>query len=226
MVMQAVIEMRDVYKIYQTGEMTVHALDGVSFSVAAGEFVAIVGRSGSGKSTLMNIVGCLDLPSAGEYRLNGEDITAISEKRLSCIRNRHIGFVFQNFHLLPSLTALENVELPLLYAGVKRGERRGIAKRMLESVGLADRMHHYPTQMSGGQQQRVAIARAIAGAPPLILADEPTGNLDEACGAEIMAILQRLHQNGTTIVLITHDPSVAAKADRQLEMRAGRVIAL
>ncbi len=224
--MQTVIEMRDVYKIYGTGETAVHALDGVSFSVSAGEFVAIVGRSGSGKSTLMNIVGCLDLPSAGEYRLNGENITAIPEKRLSRIRNRHIGFVFQNFHLLPSLTALENVELPLLYAGMKRVERRAVARRMLESVGLADRMHHYPTQMSGGQQQRVAIARAIAGAPPLILADEPTGNLDEACGREIMAILQQLHQNGTTIVLITHDPSVAAKADKQFEMRAGRVAAL
>lgn len=224
--MQTVIEMQDVYKIYQSGEAQVYALNGVSFSLTAGEFAAIVGRSGSGKSTLMNVIGCLDFVTAGAYRLNGENIATMSEGRISRIRNRQIGFIFQNFHLLPTLTALENVELPLIYAGVKRSERRSIARRMLEQVGLCDRMHHYPAQMSGGQQQRVAIARAIAGAPPLILADEPTGNLDEASGADVMTILQRLHQNGTTILLITHDATVAAKAQRRLQMRAGRLYSL
>lgn len=224
--MRTVIEMHDVYKIYPTGDTEVYALNGASLSVNEGEFVAIVGRSGSGKSTLMNILGCLDLPTSGSYKLGGEEISTIPEKRLCFIRNRQIGFIFQSFHLLPSLTALENVELPLTYAGVKRGERREIAARMLEKVGLSDRVHHYPAQMSGGQQQRVAIARAVAGAPPLILADEPTGNLDEGSGAEVMALLQQLNSMGTTILLITHDPAIAAKAGRQVEMRAGRLISL
>ncbi len=224
--MCTVIEMQDVYKIYPTGDTEVYALNGASLSVNEGEFVAIVGRSGSGKSTLMNILGCLDLPTSGSYKLGGEEISTIPEKRLCFIRNRQIGFIFQSFHLLPSLTALENVELPLTYAGVKRGERREIAARMLEKVGLSDRVHHYPAQMSGGQQQRVAIARAVAGAPPLILADEPTGNLDEGSGAEVMALLQQLNSMGTTILLITHDPAIAAKAGRQVEMRAGRLISL
>ncbi len=224
--MDTVIEMQDIYKIYQTGDTEVHALDGASLSVKEGEFVAIVGRSGSGKSTLMNILGCLDLPTAGSYRLGGEEISAIPEKRLCFLRNRQIGFIFQSFHLLPSLTALENVELPLTYAGMRRSERRAVATKMLEKVGLLDRMHHYPTQMSGGQQQRVAIARAVAGEPPLILADEPTGNLDERSGADVMALLQQLNNLGTTILLITHDPAVAAKAGRQVEMQAGRLFPL
>lgn len=224
--MRTVIEMQDIYKVYPTGDTAVYALDGACLTVNEGEFVAIVGRSGSGKSTLMNILGCLDLPTSGSYRLGGEEISSIPEKRLSFIRNRQIGFIFQSFHLLPALTALENVELPLTYAGVKRDERRRIATQMLEKVGLYDRMHHYPAQMSGGQQQRVAIARAVAGAPPLILADEPTGNLDERSGADVMSLLQQLNAAGTTILLITHDPSIAAKAKRQVEMRAGRLISL
>lgn len=224
--METVIELRDVYKIYQTGETEVRALDGATLTVNKGEFVAIVGRSGSGKSTLMNILGCLDLPTSGSYRLGGEEVSDIPEKRLCFLRNRQIGFIFQSFHLLPSLTALENVELPLLFAGVSRAKRRQTAAAMLETVGLFDRMHHYPAQMSGGQQQRVAIARAVAGAPPLILADEPTGNLDEGSGTAVMSILQQLHQNGTTVLLITHDPAVAAKAQRRVEMRAGKLISL
>ncbi len=221
--METVIEMQDVYKIYKTGDAEVRALDGASLTVQKGEFVAIVGRSGSGKSTLMNILGCLDLPTSGVYRLGGESVSDIPEKRLCTLRNRQIGFIFQGFHLLPSLTALENVELPLLYAGVKRATRRQIAERTLAAVGLADRMHHYPAQMSGGQQQRVAIARAIAGEPPLILADEPTGNLDEESGAAIMKLLQQQNTAGTTVILITHDPQVAMKATRRVEMRAGRL---
>lgn len=221
--METVIEMQDVYKIYKTGDAEVRALDGASLTVKKGEFVAIVGRSGSGKSTLMNILGCLDLPTSGVYRLGGESVSDIPEKRLCTLRNKQIGFIFQSFHLLPSLTALENVELPLLYAGVKRAERRRIAERTLAAVGLADRMHHYPAQMSGGQQQRVAIARAIAGEPPLILADEPTGNLDEESGAAIMKLLQQQNTAGTTVILITHDPQVAMKATRRVEMRAGRL---
>ena len=224
--MDAVIEMRDVYKVFKTGDGEVQALCGASLLVEKGEFVAIIGRSGSGKSTLMNILGCLDLPTSGRYRLGGEEVSDIPERRLCVLRNRHIGFIFQSFHLLPSMTALENVELPLTYTDLKRSERRETAKRVLQSVGLADRMHHYPMQMSGGQQQRVAIARAVAGAPPLILADEPTGNLDESSGASVMALLQQLHQSGTTVVLITHDPSVAALAQRRVEMRAGRLINL
>ena len=224
--METVIELRDVYKIYQTGETEVRALDGATLTVNKGEFVAIVGRSGSGKSTLMNILGCLDLPTSGSYRLGGEEVSDIPEKRLCFLRNQQIGFIFQSFHLLPSLTALENVELPLLFAGVPRAKRRQTAAAMLETVGLFDRMHHYPAQMSGGQQQRVAIARAVAGAPPLILADEPTGNLDESSGTAVMSILQQLHQSGTTVLLITHDPAVAAKAQRRVEMRAGKLISL
>ncbi len=221
--METVIEMRGVCKEFHAGETCVRALDGVSLRVEKGEFLAIVGRSGSGKSTLMNILGCLDLPTAGEYFLGGEAVFGLSGRRLSALRNRQIGFVFQSFHLLPTLTALENVELPLLYAGIPRAERRRRAGEMLELVGLSDRMHHHPSEMSGGQQQRVAIARAVATRPPLLLADEPTGNLDETSGKGIMALLHRLHREGNTVVLITHDPGVAAQAARRLEMRAGRL---
>lgn len=222
--METVIKMQGITKIYDTGETEVRALNGVDLTVEKGEFVAIIGRSGSGKSTLMNILGCLDLPTSGRYWLHGEEVGRLSEGRLSQLRNRHIGFVFQSFHLLPSLTALENVELPLLYAGMSRSKRRELAEKTLQMVGLADRAHHHPAQMSGGQQQRVAIARAVAGSPPLILADEPTGNLDEGSGRDVMALLHRLHENGTTVLLITHDPLVAEQAGRQLEMRDGTLI--
>lgn len=221
--METVIEMKNIEKQYDSGENTVKALNGVNLTVKKGEFVAIVGRSGSGKSTLMHILGCLDLPTKGEYALNGEKVKTLSEGRLSHLRNRSIGFVFQSFHLLPNLTAAENVELPLLYGGMSRQQRKETALQLLEQVGLSDRAHHYPTQMSGGQQQRVAIARAVAGSPPLLLADEPTGNLDEQSGKDVMALLHRLHQSGTTILLITHDPLVAKQAGRQLEMREGRL---
>ncbi len=220
----AVIEMQGIRKVYTAGDNRVEALKGVTLTVEEGEFTAIIGRSGSGKSTLMNILGCLDLPTAGRYFLNGEDIAAAGSARLSAIRNKHIGFVFQSFHLLPTLTALENVELPLIYAGLGRTARRERAEEMLTRVGLMDRMHHYPQELSGGQQQRVAVARAVAGAPPLILADEPTGNLDERSSAAIMALLRDLHKGGTTVLLITHDPTVAAAAERRLEMREGQLI--
>ncbi len=224
--MKPVIEMKGICKEFQTGDSRVQALNGVTVTVNKGEFVAIIGRSGSGKSTLMNILGCLDLPTAGDYFLSGEEVFKMSAQRLSTLRNRQIGFVFQSFHLLPTLTALENVELPLSYAGLRHSERRARAKEVLERVGLSDRMGHYPSQMSGGQQQRVAIARAIAVRPPLLLADEPTGNLDEESGAAVMSLLHRLHREGTTVVLITHDPSVAAQAERRLQMREGRLSAL
>ncbi len=219
----AVIEMQGIRKVYTTGDNTVEALKDVTLTVEQGEFTAIIGRSGSGKSTLMNILGCLDLPTDGKYLLNGEDIRAADAKRLSVIRNRHIGFVFQSFHLLPTLTALENVEMPLIYAGMGKSERRERAKEMLCRVGLADRMHHYPKELSGGQQQRVAVARAVAGAPPLLLADEPTGNLDEGSGRDIMKLLRELHQSGTTVLLITHDPQIAKQAQRRVEMQDGRL---
>ncbi len=219
----AVIEMQGIRKVYAGGENAVEALKDVNLTVEKGEFTAIVGRSGSGKSTLMNILGCLDLPTSGTYLLNGEDVGAAGAARLSAIRNRHIGFVFQSFHLLPTLTALENVEMPLVYAGVGKSERRARAKEMLRRVGLDDRMHHYPKELSGGQQQRVAVARAVAGAPPLILADEPTGNLDEGSGRDIMTLLRELHTGGTTILLITHDPQIAKAADRCVEMQDGRL---
>ena len=223
--MDTVIAMQGIEKQYVLDDTVVRALDGVDLTVERGEFLAIIGRSGSGKSTLMNILGCLDRPTAGRYFLNGEAVLSLPERRLSAVRCRQIGFVFQGFHLLPTLTALENVELPLGFAGVPRAGRRKIATDMLCRVGLAERLYHYPRQMSGGQQQRVAIARAAAGNPPLLLADEPTGNLDENSGREIMSLLEGLHGAGTTIVLITHDAAVAAAADRRLEMRAGKLVA-
>lgn len=218
-----VIELSDICKYYGAGETQVRALDGVTLSVEEGEFLAIVGRSGSGKSTLMNVLGCLDVPTEGEYRLNGQSVFSLSPRALSAIRNRYIGFIFQRFFLLPTLTALENVELPLVYAGVGRQKRRALATEMLQRVGLADRLSHYPAQMSGGQQQRVAIARAAVGHPAVLLADEPTGNLDAASGAAVMTLLRELHKGGTTLLLITHDRAVAAAAERRLEMRAGKL---
>lgn len=218
-----VIELCNICKYYGAGETQVRALDGVSLSVEAGEFLAIVGRSGSGKSTLMNVLGCLDVPTAGEYRLEGRSVFSLSQGTLSAIRNRYIGFIFQRFFLLPTLTAQENVELPLVYAGVGKQKRREMARAMLERVGLSDRLSHYPAQMSGGQQQRVAIARAAVGRPAVLLADEPTGNLDAASGEAVMSLLKELHAGGTTLLLITHDRAVAAAAERQVEMRAGKL---
>ncbi|MGI5895446.1 MAG: ABC transporter ATP-binding protein [Oscillospiraceae bacterium] len=221
--MEQLIQMKAVSKWYRRGENVVKALDGVDFSVRKGEFVAIIGASGSGKSTLMNLIGCLDVPTRGSYALDGCDVMSLREKELSEIRNKKIGFVFQGFYLIPGLNATENVELPLLYRGMPRAERRELSAAALERVGLGNRMTHLPGQMSGGQQQRVAIARAIAARPPVLLADEPTGNLDSKSGAEIMAILQELHEEGKTILLITHDQKVAGYAERVFTMRDGHL---
>ena len=218
------LELRGVSKVYQMGDTPVHALREVSLSGEEGEFLAILGQSGAGKSTLMNLLGCLDLPDTGEYLLAGEDVAQLGERRLSGIRNRQIGFVFQGFNLIPTLTAQENVELPLSYRGLGRREREALAAAALAEVGLADRQRHYPAQLSGGQQQRVAIARAIAARPPILLADEPTGNLDSASGAGVMDILSRLHRQGRTVVLITHDQRVAEHASRRVRILDGRIV--
>lgn len=215
--MEECIRITDLYKIYNPGANEVRALDGVSLTVQAGEFLAIVGHSGSGKSTLMNMLGCLDTPTSGRYFLEGRDVYALDDRQLSDIRNRHIGFVFQGFNLIANLDAMENVELPLIYRGIGREERRRIAAESLEKVGLANRAHHRPAEMSGGQQQRVAIARAIAARPPIILADEPTGNLDTRSGDDVMAILRALNAEGHTVILITHDTEIAASAGRTVQ---------
>jgi putative ABC transport system ATP-binding protein len=217
------IELLNIRKTYQMGEAEVRALDGVSATIRDGEFVAVIGPSGSGKSTLMNIIGCLDLADEGEYRLNGQLIDDYTERQLGEIRNREIGFIFQQFNLLPKLTAYENVELPLIYQGLPMGERKKRVVESLEKVGLGNRMNHKPSELSGGQQQRVAIARALSTKPTLILADEPTGNLDSRSGKEIMGILTGLHQEGRGILLITHDNDVANMASRQLRMHDGRI---
>ena len=217
------IDLRNIYKIYNAGENEVRALDGVNLQIAAGEFVAIVGQSGSGKSTLMNILGCLDGPTSGEYYLNGNDVFHLNDGALSDIRNRQIGFIFQGFNLISSLNALENVELPLIYRGIEKTERRRMATDALRQVGLQNRMHHRPAQMSGGQQQRVAIARAIAARPPIIMADEPTGNLDSASGAEVLSAITSLNQAGHTIILITHDNGIAQSAKRTVRIHDGRI---
>jgi putative ABC transport system ATP-binding protein len=218
-----VIELHDVSKTYRAGEFAVHALRNVDLTIGQGECIAISGPSGSGKSTLMNILGCLDVPTSGTYVLAGEDVSGLNEDRLAEIRNRNIGFVFQQFNLLPALPAWRNVELPLAYSHVSRSARRERAMAALQQVGLADRVDHKPSELSGGQQQRVAIARALVTEPALILADEPTGNLDSTSSSEIMAVLRGLHRQGRTVVLITHEAEVARAAERVVEIRDGRV---
>jgi putative ABC transport system ATP-binding protein len=218
------ISFDNVFKIYKMGETAVHALDGITLEIEKGEFIAIVGPSGSGKSTLMNIIGCLDTPTEGTYTFEDKDISKLNDNQLALIRNRHIGFVFQSFNLLSKLTALENVELPLTYGGKKGLARRNRAMETLNSVGLGDRLHHRPTELSGGQQQRVAIARALSTDPPIILADEPTGNLDTRSGREIMEILKELHGNGKTIILITHDINIANQAERNVHIQDGKIV--
>ena len=221
--MSALVEIKDVCKVYNPGENEVRALDHVSLTIDEQEFVAIIGHSGSGKSTLMNMLGCLDVPTSGEYWLHGQDLSALSDDALSDIRNREIGFIFQGFNLIPNLTALENVELPLIYRGVSKSVREELSVEALKKVGLEHRMDHKPSEMSGGQQQRVAIARAIAQAPPVILADEPTGNLDSNSTKEIMDILKGLHKEGRTVILITHDNEIAAQAKRVIKIRDGKI---
>ncbi len=220
----SLIDVRNVYKIYNPGENEVRALDGVSLTIEEGEFVAIIGQSGSGKSTLMNMLGLLDTCTSGEYYMDGIDVSHMSDDELSEIRNKKIGFIFQGFNLISSLTAKGNVELPLVYRGMKRSEREKLSAKALEMVGLEKRMYHRPAQMSGGQQQRVAIARAIAAKPPLILADEPTGNLDSHSGKDVMKIIHHLHSEGRTIILITHDNGIAAEAQRVIRIQDGKII--
>ena len=215
--------MKNITKQYIIGDTTLKALDNVSVDIDKGEFVAIVGQSGSGKSTLMNILGCLDTPEKGEYYLNGNNILKAKARRLSEIRNKEIGFIFQSFNLVSSLSAIENIELPLMYRGLSKEKRKSLANEALKMVDLSGREHHLPTQLSGGQQQRVAIARAIASSPPLILADEPTGNLDVGSGKEIMNILFKLHNRGKTIVMITHDNKIASTIPRVIEIEVGRI---
>ena len=222
--MEHLIELKNVYKIYQMGSETVHALDGVDLAIDQGEFVAIVGSSGSGKSTAMNIIGCLDVPTSGTYHLGGVDVSTMDDDQQAEIRNKMLGFIFQQYNLIPKLSVLENVELPLLYAGVDSGERRERALASLERVGLRDKGKNLPSQLSGGQQQRVAIARALAGDPSLILADEPTGALDSRTGREVLKFLKQLHQEGNTVVLITHDNSIAVKAERIVRLQDGKII--
>ena len=223
--MAKLIELRNVYKIYSEGlESEVRALDGVSLEVERGEFVAVVGQSGSGKSTMMNVLGCLDIPTRGTYRLDGVDVRELSDKELSRIRNKQIGFIFQQYNLIQNLTVLENVELPLIYQGIDPIDRRELAMEALGRVGLADRAQHKPTQMSGGQQQRVAIARAISTHPPIIMADEPTGALDSRTGHEVLGFLQQLNKEGSTVILITHDNGIAATARRIVRIADGKII--
>lgn len=221
--MGTLVEIRDICKVYNPGENEVKALDHVSLTIGEGEFVAIIGHSGSGKSTLMNMLGCLDVPTSGSYFLHGHDVGSMSDDELSDIRNQEIGFVFQGFNLIPSLTAVENVELPLIYRGVGKKERMELSEKALDKVGLSKRKTHKPSEMSGGQQQRVAIARAIAAKPPVILADEPTGNLDSKSTQEIMNVLKDLHRSGRTVILITHDDEIAAQVKRVVRIKDGRI---
>ena len=219
------IDIKNVFKIYNEGEeREVRALNGVSLTIDRGEFVAIVGQSGSGKSTLMNLIGCLDIPTYGEYHLDGTDVTDLSDRQLSHVRNKQIGFIFQGFNLIPALSAYENVELPLIYQGIRASVRRERVRDALERVSLWDRRDHKPTEMSGGQQQRVAIARAIATQPPIIMADEPTGALDSRTGKHVLEILHGLHEEGSTIILITHDNGIASTAQRVVRISDGHII--
>jgi putative ABC transport system ATP-binding protein len=220
-----VIELHDIRKVYRAGSLEVEALRGVSLMIEQGEYVAIMGPSGSGKSTLMHILGCLDVPTSGTYLLGGEDVGGMDEIDLAEVRNRQIGFVFQQFNLLPSLTAVRNVELPLTYAAVPRVRRRELAQEALARVGLAERMHHRPGEMSGGQQQRVAVARALASDPQLLLADEPTGNLDSTASEDVLGLFDELHQQGRTVVVITHEAEVAKRAARTIRVRDGHIVA-
>ena len=220
---EPLIELKDIYKIYQMGDEEVHANDGITLTIYKGEFVAIVGKSGSGKSTLMNIIGALDVPTEGSYYLGGEDVSDMSDDQLAVIRNKMIGFIFQQYNLLPKLNLLENVELPLLYAGVGREERRERAMESLEKVGLKEKWRNMPNQLSGGQQQRVSIARALAGDPSLILADEPTGALDSRTSREVLDFLKKINEEGTTIVMITHDNSIAVEAKRVVRIYDGKI---
>ena len=223
--MAKLITLRDVYKIYGEGlESEVRALDGVSLDIERGEFVAVVGQSGSGKSTMMNVLGCLDIPTRGDYWLDGVNVRELSDKELSRIRNRQIGFIFQQYNLIQSLTVLENVELPLIYQGIGADDRHDMAMEALDRVGLANRIRHKPAEMSGGQQQRVAIARAIATRPPIIMADEPTGALDSHTGREVLQFLQQLNREGTTVILITHDNGIAATARRIVRLQDGKIV--
>ena len=220
---EPLIRVRDLCKIYNPGENEVRALDHVDLSIDRGELVGIIGHSGSGKSTLMNMLGCLDVPTSGSYYLNGKDVSNMTDDELSDVRNVEIGFIFQGFNLIPNLTAEENVELPLIYRGVPKKEREELAVESLKVVGLEHRMDHKPSEMSGGQQQRVAIARAIAARPPVILADEPTGNLDSHSTKEIMEVLKELHRSGRTVILITHDDEIAAQVNRVIRIKDGKV---
>ncbi len=222
--MTPLIEFRDVYKIYPMGDTEVHAIDGISMTVQRGEFLAIVGQSGSGKSTCMNIIGCLDVPSSGQYFLDGKDVSHMTDDEQAEIRNKKLGFIFQQYNLIPKLTVQQNVELPLLYAGLPEKEQAIRAREALERVGLQDKAKNYPNQLSGGQQQRVSIARALAGNPSIILADEPTGALDSKTGKEVLQFLKKLHNEGNTIVLITHDNTIAAQAERVIRIHDGKVV--
>lgn len=220
----SLVEVKNMYKIYNPGENEVRAIDGISLTIEEGEFVAIIGQSGSGKSTLMNMLGLLDIPTSGTYLLDGIDTANMTDDELSEIRNKKIGFIFQGFNLIPSLTAVENVELPLVYRSMKKDERNKLALEALNRVGLSHRLDHLPKQMSGGQQQRVAIARAVAARPPVILADEPTGNLDSHSGVEVMKILHELHEEGRTVILITHDNEIAKEAQRVIRIQDGQIV--
>ena len=222
--MAPLIEFKDIYKIYKMGDNEVHAIDGISLTVEKGEFLAIVGQSGSGKSTCMNIIGCLDVPTSGQYFLDGKDVSHMTDDEQAEIRNKKLGFIFQQYNLIPKLTVLQNVELPLLYAGLSDKEQTERAMISLERVGLADKAKNMPSQLSGGQQQRVSIARALAGDPSIILADEPTGALDSKTGKEVLEFLKKLHKEGNTIVLITHDNTIAAQAERVVRIQDGKVV--
>ncbi len=222
--MPELIALTDVRKVYEMGEARVNALDGVFLDIANASFLAIMGPSGSGKSTLMNLIGCLDTPSSGSYRLKGREIASMDDDELARIRNEEVGFVFQSFNLLPRSNAVQNVELPLVYTGMARKERKERAEAALGAVGLTDRMHHRPSELSGGQRQRVAVARALVNGPSILLADEPTGNLDSKTGVEIMGLFDKLHADGNTIILVTHEPELAVHADRVITLRDGRVV--